>query len=87
MNLKRLTNALAKAGATITRSDYRTDYYFAHKPGCDTVSWYTEGEGDKARATCVSTSSPHTDIMTDCFCDRFFHTIKSVAYNFSKGAN
>ena len=28
--------------------------------------------------------SPHTDIMTDLFCDSFFHTIKEVVRELSK---
>jgi hypothetical protein len=80
MDHNRLVAALTKAGATITTSDHRADQFYATK-GTRTVQWYTqEGFPNKERpaAVCVHWASPHTDAMTDCFCDTFYHTIKGA---------
>lgn len=54
--------------------------WYARK-GSNVVEWYTQ-EGypvaEKLRAVCICSPSPHTDVMTDCFCDTFHHTIKAA---------
>lgn len=55
------------------------------------VTWYTQAafvpgkDGKPATwdetnpvTTHVTWHSPHTDIQTDCFCDSYYHTIKSA---------
>ncbi len=77
----RLLAALTKAGATISNPDERRSDLFHAVKGGRVVIWYTqEGFPNKERrsAVCVHTPSPHTDVQTDCFCDRFHHTIKSA---------
>lgn len=74
----RLVNALTKAGATVTNG--ANDKWIATK-GDRRVEWFTQQgypDKDKLRAVCICTPSPYTDVMTDCFCDTFHHTIKSA---------
>lgn len=73
MQNKRLLNALAKAGATVTPFSWGHNGFQAIK-GNNRIEWFVQGE----RAVCVCTPSPLTDAMTDCFCDHFHHTIKSA---------
>ena len=81
MDHKRLTNALKKAGATITSDGHR---HSATK-GDRMIRWFTQdgfrnGEftSENPEAVCVVTPSPHTDSMTDCYCDRHHDTIKGA---------
>ena len=85
MNHKRLLNALAKVGATITNphadNGKEPRYFVATGKNGDKLCWYVQAHwktGDK-EAVSVHSPSPHTDIMTDCFCDTFYHTIKGAA--------
>lgn len=71
MKNKSLENAMRKAGATVTCEDNRA--YRAVK-GSQLVMWYKQEDS----AVCVHTPSRHTDIMTDCHCDRFHKTVKSA---------
>ena len=71
----RLVNALKKAGATVTDDGHK---WIAEKDG-RLIEWFTQ-EGypnkDKLVAVCICSPSPHTDVMTDCFCDTFHRSIK-----------
>ena len=86
MNHKRLINALTKAGATITNphaDNGKDPYYFvATGKNGEKVCWYVQkkwNDESVLEAVSVHSPSPHTDIMTDCFCDTFYHTIKGAA--------
>lgn len=76
-----LLKALKKVGAEVKNTN---NYSFTAEKDGKFVCWYaTESYPDKTKldATCVHTPSPHTDILTDCFCDRFYSTLKAaVAY-------
>jgi uncharacterized Zn finger protein (UPF0148 family) len=85
MNHKRLLNALAKVGATVTNphadNTKAPRYFKATGKNGEVVCWYVQKKWDnpeELEATSVHTPSPHTDIMTDCFCDTYYHTIKGA---------
>jgi hypothetical protein len=82
MNHKRLLNALAKAGATVTHEPHtKTMVRYRATKGNEVLLWYAQKKWDnpdELEAVSVHSPSPHTDIMTDCFCDTFYHTIKSA---------
>jgi hypothetical protein len=69
---KRLVSACLKRGATITETRKGS---FSATVGENLLTWHIQDD----RAICVCTPSPHTDVMTDCFCDTFHHTIKAAA--------
>jgi hypothetical protein len=89
---KRLVNAFKKAGCIVEELERRGNPNFlATNPKTgECVEWHTQaafvyvkgGESyyDEANPVTgyVVQRSPHTDIMTDCFCDSFYHTIKSA---------
>jgi hypothetical protein len=91
---KRLVNAMVKAGMIVTpMEDRRTNPgYIAKNPKNGVqVQWYTQAafvpakDGKEAYwdanipiTTHVTWCSPHTDSMTDCFCDSYYDTIKSA---------
>lgn len=60
--------------------------YFVAKLGGNTIDWYTQenfnkklGRNDgKLYVSFVTRRSPHTDVMTDCFCDTYEHKIKGA---------
>ena len=85
MNLKRLLNALAKVGATVTNPyDDKTKaprYYKAVGKTGNVICWYVQPhwKTGEPEAVSVHSPSPHTDIMTDCFCDTYYDTIKGAA--------
>ena len=61
----RLTNALTKAGATITGEGDR----FRATKGTREIRWYTQEDWQKPgrmEAICVRWPSPQTDSSTDC---------------------
>ncbi len=61
-------------------------YFRAVGKNGNVVVWYTQSKWDKPEeleAVSVHAPSPHTDIMTDCFCDYFFKSIKSAAADLS----
>lgn len=92
MTHKRLVSAFIKAGCTVTEQPSRGNPNFiAKNPKTgECVEWHTQpkfvhvkgGESyyDEKNpiTTYVVARSPHTDAMTDCFCDSFFHTIASA---------
>lgn len=87
VNLTRLTNALKKVGATVEIIEIDKTHNYGR--GVARLNnrvlefTYQPGFPDRSKATVpiIVVPSPHTDIMTDCFCDTFFDTIKSaVAY-------
>jgi hypothetical protein len=87
MNHKRLLNALAKAGATVTHEPHtKTMVRYRATKGNEVLLWYAQKKWDnpdELEAVSVHSPSPHTDIMTDCFCDTFYHTIKSAVGSLS----
>lgn len=82
MNHKRLLNALAKVGATVTSEPHgKTMVRYRATKGDRVLAWYAQPKWNKPEeleAVSVHYPSPHTDIMTDCFCDTFYHTIKGA---------
>jgi hypothetical protein len=83
MLVKTLKNALLKTGATLTTED---DYHYTavSADGERKLEFYRNGGGDQV-SVCVI-RSPHTDVMTDCFCDTFLRKIKE-ARNYMNGDN
>jgi len=87
MDHQRLITALRKAGITdITEphKDHSGRYVARNAQGKVLVWWVQDGtERTKMRpqAQCVHWPSPLTDTQTDCFCDRYFHSIKSAVYS------
>ena len=83
MNHKRLLTALTKVGATVTNEPHgKSMVRFRATKGEEVLCWYAQKKWDKPEeleAVSVHSPSPHTDIMTDCFCDTFYHTIKGAA--------
>ena len=83
MNHQRLLNALHKVGATVTNEpNGKSMTRFRATKGSEVLLWYAQKKWDKPEeleAVSVHSPSPHTDIMTDCFCDTFYHTIKGAA--------
>ena len=89
---KRLVSAFLKAGMSVTQQERRGNpSYIATNPkNGKCVEWHTQPKfvhvtgGDSYYdeknpiTTYVVARSPHTDIMTDCFCDSFYHTIKEA---------
>ena len=71
MKHNRLVNAIRKAGFEVIQSDHREDSFHVANAN---LHWFKQDE----EAICVHYASPHTDIMTDCFCDTFYNTIKSA---------
>jgi hypothetical protein len=92
MTHKRLVSAFRKAGCTVTEQERRGNPSFiAENPKTgECVEWHTQPKfvhvkgGDSYYdekdpiTTYVVARSPQTDIMTDCFCDSFYHSIKSA---------
>jgi hypothetical protein len=92
MTHKRLVSAFRKAGCTVEQQEKRGNPgYIAKNPKTgECVEWHTQpkfvyvkggesyyDESDPI-TTYVVARSPHTDIMTDCFCDSFYKSIKSA---------
>jgi hypothetical protein len=78
----RLVNALTKAGATVTKDEHHPTRYQATK-GERYILWFTQDgypKPERLAAVCVHTPSPHTDVMTDCFCDTYHDTIKGAVH-------
>jgi hypothetical protein len=92
MTHKRLASAFVKAGCTVEEQPRRGNRNFiATNPKTgECVEWHTQpafvfvkggtSYYDEANpiTTYVVARSPHTDSMRDCFCDSFYHTIKSA---------
>jgi hypothetical protein len=75
---KNLVGKLLKAGATIEETSRGKDVvWYAATYNERLVVWYTE----EGRARSVHSPSPHTDILTDCFCDTWHYTINSALYH------
>ena len=68
---KTLINRLKKIEATIETKD---NHRFYAKKNQKAIAWFTQGDD----VICLSSPSPHTDVMTDCFCDSFHRTIKEA---------
>ena len=78
MRHNRLMNALKKAGALIT---WPSPTKFVATKGDNRIEWFTQPnwrDETKLDAICVNSPSPHTDVMTDLFCDTFHDTIKQA---------
>lgn len=75
MQLKRALTAFAKAGCTIKHDEASTRYYATK--GTNTLLFYENGKGS-GEVYNFTWRSPQTDVMTDCFCDSYFHSIKSA---------
>lgn len=73
MQTKTLISRLTKAGASIESDPNHSSRYVATS-AYGTVIWFDQD----GSAIAVHTPSRHTDAMTDCFCDRFHHTVKSA---------
>jgi hypothetical protein len=88
MNHKRLLNALAKVGATISNpNSNRPSYFVAEGKNGNKVVWYAQPKWDNAEeleAVSVHAPNPDTDAMTDLFMDTFFHTVKGAAHELSR---
>ena len=90
VNLNRLVNAFKKAGATVeVKESEKTPYFgsgWAELNGRRLEFNYQAGFPVESKRTVsiIVSRSPQTDIMTDCFCDTFFDTIKS-AVKYIKG--
>jgi hypothetical protein len=88
VNLNRLVNAFEKAGASVEVTESSKGYGrgFARLNDRALNFSFQPSYPDKSKSTVsvIYASSPHTDIMTDCFCDSFFDTIKS-AVKYIKG--
>lgn len=84
MQTSRLASALTKAGATVElnkpRWDGSPDSLCVARRGSRAVIWHDQ----EGTAVAVHSPSPHTDIMTDCFCDTFHHSIKSAVESISR---
>jgi hypothetical protein len=88
MNNNRLIAAATKAGATVTitsRMPCGAPHCYVAQKGEKRVVWYVQDgfrngnfTKDEMDAVCVHTPSPHTDAMTDCYCDYHHKTIKSA---------
>lgn len=82
MNHKRLLSAIAKTGATVTSEPHgKSMTRFRATKGQEVLCWYAQPKWNKPEeleAVSVHSPSPHTDIMTDCFCDTFHHTIRGA---------
>jgi hypothetical protein len=89
MNHKRLLNALAKVGATITNttpnSDAKVLRFRAVGKNGKMVCWYAQPhwQTGELEAVSVHTPDPQTDIMTDLFMDFHHKSIKSAAAELS----
>ena len=83
MNHKRLRNALAKVGATVTNphadNGKEPRYFKAVGKNGKVVCWYVQAhwKTGELEAVSVHTPDPQTDIMTDLFMDYFHKSIKS----------
>lgn len=75
MQLKRALNAFAKAGCTIKHDEGSTRYYVTKN---DTTLLFHENGRGSGEVNHFTLQNPETDAMTDCFCDSYFHTIKSA---------
>jgi len=75
MNHKRLLNALAKVGATVTNEPHgKSMTRFRATKGSEVLVWYAQKKWDKPEELeAVSVHAPHpdTDAMTDLFMDTF----------------
>lgn len=75
MELSSILSACARNGVTVTQPiESRKDYYLLTK-GDRRLDFYV---GSNGYVSNIVYRSPHTDIMTDCFCDSYFDTIKSA---------
>lgn len=83
MNHKRLLNALAKVGATVTNEpNGKSMTRFRATKGDRVVVWYAQkkwNNPEELEAVSVHAPHPDTDAMTDLFMDTFYHTIKGAA--------
>jgi hypothetical protein len=83
MNHKRLLNALAKVGATVTNPNPNAKVMRFRAVGKNgkVVCWYAQPhwQTGELEAVSVHTPDPQTDIMTDLFMDYFHKSIKSAA--------
>ena len=86
MDHLRLITALRKSGITnITEpgNDPCGRFIAQNAAGVPLIWWTQEGRDGRLTAQCVHWPSPYTDTQTDCFCDRYFRTIKSAVLSLS----
>lgn len=76
MNIKRLENAIKKAGYEITTPSYSSNNFYVVHGKLNTVSYYRQDD----IAVCVKIQKKGTkdDAMQDLFYGFFAHTIKEV---------
>jgi len=87
---KRLVTALVKIGAKVEERErgFKDTHckHFVATLGSESIDWYTSRNwnkklndyDDQLYVDNVVKRSPHTDAMTDCFCDSFRDTIKAA---------
>lgn len=73
MLLTRVLSAFAKNGITVEESKFSKNKFIARK-GTKTLEFYTQG----THVDYFVERSPHTNVMTDCFCDSFYKTIEGA---------
>ena len=88
MNHKRLLNALAKVGATVSNPNPSNPRRFkAVGKNGNVVVWYAQpvwNKPEELEASSVHSPHPDTDAMQDLFMDTFYDTIKAVKADLSR---
>lgn len=80
MSHKRLASAFIKAGAVVkniphpTTGETSRNWIASNPKNSVSIEWRTQ---DDVTTYCIE-RSPMTDAYTDCFCDSYYHTIKSA---------
>jgi len=82
MQLKRVLNAFKKNNIEVKHQEGSTRYYATKNN--NTLVFYENGK-DSGEVYHFTWQSPMTDASTDCFCDSYFHTIKSAVYFLNNG--
>ena len=84
-SLQRVEAAFKKAGAVIEPQQYGSGYRATK--GNREVVYYTQPawpDETKKVVSLMITRSPHTDTMTDCFCDQYHNTIAAAVYELNR---
>jgi hypothetical protein len=74
MKLSRILSAFAKNGITVEKSKYSDRTFIASKGG-KSLDFYSQ---DGEYVGYFVERSPHTDSMTDCYCDSYVRTIEGA---------
>jgi hypothetical protein len=75
MNLARVLSAFASHGITVEKVEGNMNRFVASR-GDKRLTWYMNRDSD--HVSYFTWNSPQTDMMTDCNCDSYFHTIKGA---------